>query len=410
MSGPNFKFNPFTHKLDYVGVNGGMGAVLSVTGTANQILASPTTGNVVLSLIGPYTPATYTAHGVLIGEGTSSIVATTPGTTGQVLAGNTGADPSFQSIQSLPYFSLTPYIVGTDSHSQFSTIQAAINQAVSDGAQVGNKKNIYIKPKAINGYVEDLVLYDGINLIGFTPPSEGFINTVSPATEITGNFTFSSPGPSMSVSFTNLSLSCPPNSNLFDISSALPAPVLLNLTNCQTFGNGITTILLESGTNSTVYLHGSVITNDGTAKLFDITNGYIFIDDCIFEQPGPTTASTFVDSLLFIENSRFYTPLTTSGTSSFTSFSSQFLLGTITHGGTSAPLGTQESYANNCYFSTGASASLSIGTILPVTNCAFNSSATNVITGAGELKYALLSFLDSSGVNTSTLTPLATLI
>ncbi len=72
------------------------GDVLSVTGTANQILATPTTGAVVLSLIGPYTPATYTAHGVLIGEGTSSIVATSAGTAGQVLvSGGASADPTW---------------------------------------------------------------------------------------------------------------------------------------------------------------------------------------------------------------------------------------------------------------------------------------------------------------------------
>lgn len=74
------------------------GDVLSVTGTANQILATPITGNVVLSLIGPYTPATYTAHGVLIGEGISSIVATAAGTTGQVLTATTSADPAFAAI------------------------------------------------------------------------------------------------------------------------------------------------------------------------------------------------------------------------------------------------------------------------------------------------------------------------
>lgn len=72
------------------------GDVLSVTGTANQILANPTTGNVVLSLIGPYTPATYTAHGVLIGEGTSSIAATAAGSAGQVLtSGGASADPAW---------------------------------------------------------------------------------------------------------------------------------------------------------------------------------------------------------------------------------------------------------------------------------------------------------------------------
>jgi hypothetical protein len=72
------------------------GPVQSVTGTANQILASPTSGNVILSLIGPYTPATYTAHGVLIGEGTSSIVATSAGTAGQLLvSGGASADPTW---------------------------------------------------------------------------------------------------------------------------------------------------------------------------------------------------------------------------------------------------------------------------------------------------------------------------
>lgn len=83
---------------NWIEIASSAGDVLSVTGTANQILASPTTGAVVLSLIGPYTPAAYTAHGVLIGEGTGSIVATAAGTTGQVLTATTAADPAFAAI------------------------------------------------------------------------------------------------------------------------------------------------------------------------------------------------------------------------------------------------------------------------------------------------------------------------
>ncbi len=83
---------------NWVEIATGSGDVLSVTGTANQILASPTTGAVTLSLIGPYTPATYTAHGVLIGEGTGSIVATAAATNGQLLIGSTGADPAFGTL------------------------------------------------------------------------------------------------------------------------------------------------------------------------------------------------------------------------------------------------------------------------------------------------------------------------
>jgi len=43
---------------------------------------------------------TLTAHGVLIGEGTSAVVATTAGTNGQVLVGSTGADPAFTTLTS----------------------------------------------------------------------------------------------------------------------------------------------------------------------------------------------------------------------------------------------------------------------------------------------------------------------
>lgn len=73
------------------------GGVTSISGTTNQIAASSSTGAVTLSLVGPYTPATYTIHGVLLGQGTSSITSLTNGTTGQVLTANTGADPSWQA-------------------------------------------------------------------------------------------------------------------------------------------------------------------------------------------------------------------------------------------------------------------------------------------------------------------------
>lgn len=85
----------------------GLGDVLSVNGTANQVAVSPTTGNVVVSLTGPYTPATYTAHGTLVGEGTGSIVAVSPGTSGQYLVSNgASADPSYQTAT--PQLVVTP--------------------------------------------------------------------------------------------------------------------------------------------------------------------------------------------------------------------------------------------------------------------------------------------------------------
>jgi hypothetical protein len=74
------------------------GGNITLAGTANQIATAGAGSTITWSLVGPYTPATYTTHGVLLGEGTSSIVATAVGTNGQVLIGSTGADPAFGTI------------------------------------------------------------------------------------------------------------------------------------------------------------------------------------------------------------------------------------------------------------------------------------------------------------------------
>lgn len=70
----------------------------SIIGTANQIVASAATGVVTLSLTGPHGFTTQTAHGVLLGEGTSAIVATAAMTDGQLLVGQTSADPLPKTI------------------------------------------------------------------------------------------------------------------------------------------------------------------------------------------------------------------------------------------------------------------------------------------------------------------------
>lgn len=73
---------------------------ITLAGTPGQITTTGSGSTITTSLIGPYTPTTYTAHGVLLGEGSSSIVATAVGTNGQVLIGSTGADPAFATVTS----------------------------------------------------------------------------------------------------------------------------------------------------------------------------------------------------------------------------------------------------------------------------------------------------------------------
>jgi hypothetical protein len=69
---------------------------IKIAGTTAQVSSVASGSTVTLSLIGPYTPATYTAHGVLVGEGATSIHATSAGSAGQLLtSGGASADPTW---------------------------------------------------------------------------------------------------------------------------------------------------------------------------------------------------------------------------------------------------------------------------------------------------------------------------
>jgi hypothetical protein len=69
---------------------------ITLAGTANQITTAGSGSTITYSLIGPYTPSTYTAHAVLLGEGTSSISSVGPGTSGIPLIGQgASSDPVF---------------------------------------------------------------------------------------------------------------------------------------------------------------------------------------------------------------------------------------------------------------------------------------------------------------------------
>jgi hypothetical protein len=90
--------NTATGQLGAAAIPSGSGTVTSVSGTANQVAVATGTTTPVISLVGPYTPATYGAHTVLIGEGTSSIVGVGPGSSGQILqSGGASGDPAYST-------------------------------------------------------------------------------------------------------------------------------------------------------------------------------------------------------------------------------------------------------------------------------------------------------------------------
>lgn len=77
---------------------GSGGTVTSVSGTTDEVAVATGTTTPVISLTGPHGFNTQTSHGVLLGQGTGAITATAAMTDGQLLVGQTSADPLPKSI------------------------------------------------------------------------------------------------------------------------------------------------------------------------------------------------------------------------------------------------------------------------------------------------------------------------
>lgn len=126
------------------------GTVTSVSGTTNQVSVATGTTTPVISLVGPYTPSTYTSHGVLLGAGTSSIVALAEAPTGTVLTGVTGANAAFSATPTVTSISfgataLNAYQEGTWTPAfGFSTSSAGVTYTNQLGQYVKIGKLVFI--------------------------------------------------------------------------------------------------------------------------------------------------------------------------------------------------------------------------------------------------------------------------
>lgn len=123
-------------KLGTATITAGTG--ISVTPSANAITIASTLSLPVTVANGGTGATTLTAHGVLVGEGTSAINALSVGTNGQVLLGNTGADPSFVTPTAGTGLTLT---------SNASTLSYALSSPVS--VANGGTANTTFTPYAV---------------------------------------------------------------------------------------------------------------------------------------------------------------------------------------------------------------------------------------------------------------------
>lgn len=190
---------------------GASGTILSSTGTSVDpsfqtktalAIASSGANSDITSLAGLTTALsvgqggtgrqTLTSHGVLLGEGTAAINQTTAGTTGQMLLGVTGADPTFGNNPTVTGGTIDGTPVGgtTPSTGAFTTLTASSGL---NSTAVGNTT-------PSTGAFTTLTASSGLNstAVGNTTPSTGAFTTLSASSTVSGaGFTarFASPGP-----------------------------------------------------------------------------------------------------------------------------------------------------------------------------------------------------------------------
>ena len=182
--------------------------------------------------------------------------------TGGTISITPGAGTINLEATSLAGPSLSPYIVGA-TKSDYTTISAAIAQAVSDGASATNQYNIYVKPGI---YTENLTLSDGINVFGMdeqvqksTFPSNNF-----PSVKLIGIVTHSAGD----CKINNIWIAPPSNSNLFVLSSV---GGVLTAKQCRLSPTGTNSILHATNASAVVLDQCSTTSVAATTKFIETT-------------------------------------------------------------------------------------------------------------------------------------------
>lgn len=332
------------------------------------------------------------AFGVMYADASGFVNDTTVGTSGQVLVSNgTGVAPTFQTLGGLAYYSLSPYIVGSDVHSQYATIGAAIT-AFNLAAVPGN---IYLKPGT---YTENFTLPINCNLIALEDGNQS-------TTIIIGKVTFTAAGASSisgielqtnsdfalvvsgsnaaNLTLNNCYLNCLNNTGISYTNSNATSSITVN----SSYGNlGTTGIgLYSSSSIGTLSFEYSVLFNTGSSLTASSNSaGIVIFDTCKVSMATASSSTGVINSAntLFSTDSLNLTCVTTAG-----SGSNPF---------------------DFCRFKSGTASCISIGSGTTVigSNNEFISSNSNAITGAGTFSYGSLSFNQQPTLNPTTLTPL----
>jgi hypothetical protein len=271
-----------------------------------------------------------------------------------------------------------------------TTIATALTSASSGDT-------IFIRPGT---YTENITLKAGVNLSAFV------CDALTPNVTISGTCTLTTAG---TVSISGIRLAS--NGAEF-LSITGSAASIVNLNDCYlttAFDPGIT----FSSSSASAVINITNCKGDITAsakRLFNSTSAGLlrFVGSYFTNTGGSATASTISAGLLEGASTVFSSPITTSGTNAIISFVNCFM--TLSNTTALTVGGSGPNTINNSTFNSGTASSISIGSVLTITNSSIASSNTNAITGAGAISYSGITFYNtSSTINTTTQTGSGTL-
>lgn len=238
----------------------------------------------------------------------------------------------------------------------FQTIQAAINQAVSDGMLLNNPKKIYIRTGL---YTENLSIPPGTILVGetFAYPYGGVVN--ASATTISGVHTFSG---SAVVGFNNLQfIQAGGTDDMFTGGDA----VLAYFDNCGITSTSTGSIVNATSASSHYSFSRCQFSGTGNQVYFETldSNNELFLINCLFQQSMDFAWDGFID----LTDTNNIGQITTSG---FVTATRCFFSGGT---GTAYIDGTGECILYQCIFSGADPAIASTITINNMVYCGTNS-------------------------------------
>ena len=198
---------------------------------------------------------------------------------------------------------LTKYIVGKDPFDAYSSIQAAIDAAVLDGASASNSQIVLVKPGT---YIGNIALPEGIKIVSMDTANPG-------ATTLDGTVTFASTVDGGTSSISGLDIISAGQDAIIESGSNIQT---LNISNCNisNLSNTNPTISIDNAA-SQLNVDNSSIQNAGSGRAVDLVNGEFIAQnsniDSLSNSFVASNASTFT-----VDTTSFGSPIVLQGTSS----------------------------------------------------------------------------------------------